>query len=370
MSSIRLFSAVFMMIFSSATLAAIEVPLKAPAGYYRAVQGKNITTFSCPLPPTPYTGDLNFPSKYEGDAPSKDTINKAAEKRYTNATAAFRQFEKGIIKLAETAIKKGKSDAPVECMVQWYTTWIDANALVKGQTNHIGKAVRKWALGSASTAWLRVKLAADSPYQHLPKENIAKIEKWLNTIALLVVEDYQNRGTKKANNHDYWAAWSVMATAVILNDHALFEKSANIYEMAMTQIDKDGFLPNELTRNTRALGYHSFALQPLSMMHVFLTANNHSAAAIGKGKLEKLTQNVLLGINDPKPFADKTGFKQITDQTHSCSSLAWIEPLHTAFPNLCMAQSLARCRPMLSTRMGGNMTTLFANNVKDQVLSH
>jgi poly(beta-D-mannuronate) lyase len=96
---------------------------------------------------------------------------------------------------------------------------------------------------------------------------------------------------------------------------------------------------------------------------VFLTANNHPAAAIGKGKLEKLTQNVLLGIHDPKLFADKTGFKQMTDQTQ-CSSLAWIEPLHTAFPTLCMTQSLARCRPMLSTRMGGNMTTLFANNTE------
>lgn len=338
-----------------------DAPLRAPAGYYQPAQQKNTSHFNCPPSPPPFTGKLEFLSKYDGDGPSKDTINKVAEQRYKQATASIRDYEKGLVKLADTIVKKGKSEAPLQCMVIWYKTWIAAGALQDTHANSIGKAVRKWALAAASSAWLRVKLAEPASYKQMSPDDKATIENWLKSLALQVQQDYSHRGADKANNHDYWAAWAVMATAVVINDKALFAWSADVYQLAMSQIDAEGYLPNELARQSRALGYHNFALQPLVMLHVFLAANHHPAAEFRKREFLQLAEHVLQGISNPALFALKTGHQQITDNLPSSNAMAWIEPFNTAFPEAGAAPWISKFRPFSSTRMGGNMTIIFAD---------
>jgi len=349
--------------WSVVCVSATNSSIRAPIGYYQAVEQVTDTkSFSCPDIPVPYTGKLNFVSKYEGDDASKDTLNKGAELRYTRATKSIRSYEEGLIKLASTVVKNAREDAPMQCMVQWYKRWASAGALQDPDANSIGKAARKWALATSASAWMRVKLAQPASYRKLSPKTITTIESWFGVLAHQVVLDYSQRSIEKINNHDYWAAWAVMATAVVLNDRKLFAWSADVYRVAMTQIDAEGYLPNELARQTRALTYHNFALQPLAMLHVFLVANQHEVAEYRKDRFILLAKRVLLGITTPALFAKKTGYQQVVDNLPSSNSLAWLEPFNAVFPGKENTLWMEKFSPLVFSRMGGNMTEIFSGN--------
>lgn len=346
------------MFFQSALVYA-EV-LRAPAVYYKAASAKKDKPFTCPSPSIPFTASLNFESKYGNDNNGKDDIDPVSQQKYQNATKPIRDYEKQLVEFSEIILQSSKPEPAMRCMVSWYKQWAKANALTDTEANSIGRAVRKWALASASSAWLRVKLIPNSPMKSIPVSDVRIIERWLRSLAFQVALDYSHRSSDKMNNHDYWAAWAVMATAVIVNDSDLFKWSASVYQSAMSQINADGYLPNELARDSRALSYHSYAMQPLSMLHVFLVANNHPAAKIANDRFALLVMRILSGIQNPGLFESKTGHKQVLDSDLN-TSLAWIEPFNFAFEGRSKNFSqFKKSRPFTSSRMGGDMTYLFS----------
>jgi len=335
--------------------------LQPPPGYAGAVPVARGKPFSCPAPPPPYTGVLDFPSKYEGSGPSRDKVNPEAEKRYKERLAPITRMEKESNRLVARYFKTGEP-AVLRCALDWYARWADAGALRGEAPTHTGRSVRKWALGSLSGAWLRLRHSSSRPLTADP-ERAQRIERWLGLLADQVVVEWPASDPRdKFNNHYYWAAWSVMATAVALDRRDLFARALELYRVFAEQVDSDGYLSNELRRETRALAYHNYALNPVAMIAAFAKANGVDLARENDGALQRLAQRTWAGLEQPQLFERRTGHRQeLEDVEDRSSKLTWLEPYCWTLG--CSGELLAEretLRPLGSYRLGGELTAVFA----------
>jgi poly(beta-D-mannuronate) lyase len=327
-----------------------------PPGYL-APAGHGGGGVNCAAPPAPFTAVLDFPSKYEGSGKARDQVNEAAEAEYKEKIRPINEMEKGVNKLVDQYLKGGQ-EAALQCALMWMTRWAQADALDNDAANHTGKSMRKWALGSIASAYLRLKFCGSHPLAAFPKES-QQIEAWLGRIADRVMPEWQQTDPK-LNNHYYWAAWAEMATAVALNRRDLFDWSVSMYRVFEKQLDADGYLPNELARDSRALGYHAYALTPLSMIAAFAKANGVDLPKEGNGALARLAERVLQGAQNPGTFAAKTGTEQNLEGVAE-DKWPWLEPYCWSVGcSGAAAAKLNAIRPANSYRLGGDLTAAFA----------
>lgn len=332
--------------------------LKAPPGFALAVGQSEREPLDCPEAPEPYTGALDFPSKYEGSDKARDDFNPKSNARYKMRTQSITDLEKGVSKMVGQYLESGHSSY-LNCTMSWLTAWAEADALTGSVQSHTGKSMRKWALGSIASAYLQLKMSSSDPLRQAPS-SARKVEAWFGELAELVVDDWSDQPLRKVNNHEYWAAWSVMAVAVVLDRRDLFDWSVNQYRIAATQVDEQGYLPNELARDTRALFYHNYALPPLAMIAAFAEANGVSLINEGDGALHRLAQRVIQGIDRPEGFREITGSDQNLEDLDRASKYSWLEPY--CWVSECsglVQRRLEDFRPIKTYRMGGNITRLF-----------
>jgi poly(beta-D-mannuronate) lyase len=332
--------------------------LLPPAGYNAPV-GHASKKFVCESPPEPFAGTLDFPSKYEGSGKARDQLNEDSNLRYKTLTEPITKLEKGIPKMVDVYMDSGQP-AALDCALRWYTTWADARGLLGPAANHTGKSVRKWTLAALSGAYLRLKFSSSHPLQAHADEQ-ARIEAWLGQIGDKVMAEWNpGASDKDINNHMYWAGWAAMATAVALNRQDMFDWSVKIYDRFAGQVDGEGFLPNELRRETRALNYHIFGIAPLAMMAAFGSANGVDLAAEGNGALKRLAEKTIQGVDDPSLFERKTGKRQTVEGLDELSSkLAWLEPYCATVECVGPVAGRLAQRPFKNSRLGGNMTSAF-----------
>jgi poly(beta-D-mannuronate) lyase len=342
--------------FGSVAQAAGLVP---PQGYYDGIEKpKKGGDFDCPAAPTPYTGSLQFRSKYEGSDKARSTLNEVSEKAFRDSTKDITTLERGVSKQVMQYMRDGKP-AELDCTLNWLSTWADANALMSKDFNHTGKSMRKWALGSMSSSYLRLKFSQAHPLQGHEAQT-QKIEAWFSRMADQVVSDWSNLPLEKINNHSYWAAWSVMATAIVTDRRELFDWSIKEFKVAANQIDAQGFLPNELKRKQRALAYHNYALPPLAMIASFAQANGVDLRPENNGALKRLGDRVLEGIKEPEEFEQRNGEAQDMTDLKIDSKYAWLEPYCSLYD--CSPDTITRKRemePFKTFRLGGDLTRTF-----------
>lgn len=339
---------------SQQALAASLVP---PPGYRQSAGHKTEKNFSCPQAPAPYAGVLDFASQYENDA-SHDRIDPAAEAEYKARTKPIEEMEKDTNELIDKYMNTS-DPAILTCAINWLTSWSGAHALEGKAANRGGEAQRKWALGSLSGGYLRLKFSASAPLRVYPAQ-AKQIEAWFGRIADIVTVEWSPNTKYKMNNHYYWAAWGVMATSIVLDRKDLFDWSLSIYDVFTGQIDNEGYLPYELARKTKAFAYHEYSLAPLAMIAAFAKANGIDVANRGNHALIRLGNLVFAGLDNTAIFETKTGIKQNTEGTDSKSGLAWLEPYCTLAPCPDSIQTKLRSlRPLKNTRSGGNLTAVF-----------
>lgn len=337
--------------------------LVPPPGYYAEAQHRPAQSRPCDAAPAPFTGTLDFPSKYEGSGKSRDTYNEASDERYKSLTRPISDMEKGATKLVDRYMDGG-SEQTLECALAWYGTWANAQALLGAAADHTGRSERKWALASLSGAWLRLKFSRSHPLAS-HAEDAARIESWLGAIAVQVTHEWNESDPRdKINNHYYWAAWSVMATSIITNRRDLFDWSTAMYGIFTQQVDADGFLPNELKRNTRAAAYQVYAVTPLAMVAAFGKANHVDLAAAGNHALQRAAERAITAFDNPHPFEAKTGSTQVPeDASAQEATFAWLEPYCWTLRCTGLAASkLTQLRPLRNTRLGGNVTEVFSQH--------
>ncbi len=339
-----------------------QAALVPPPGFMAPVRtGSNS---DCPPAPTPFTQALDFPSKYEGSGTARDQHNAAADKSYKQKSEQITNFEKGLSKRVERFLRGGHA-TQLDCAVAWLEAWSEADALLGKAENHTGAAVRKWALGSIASAYLRLKFSSSQPML-AHAATAAMVEAWLGRVADQVVLEWSDAPDKNFNNHEYWAAWAVMASAVALDRRDLFDWSVHNFRRAAAQIDAEGYLPNELARETRALQYHNYSLPPLTMIAAFAKANDLDLTHENGDALKRLATRTLGGIDDPQFFQAKTGKKQERDGTEEASKFSWLEPYCRLYAcDRTLERRLESYRPIRTYRLGGDITALFAHTVID-----
>ncbi|MGB1559930.1 MAG: mannuronate-specific alginate lyase [Sinimarinibacterium flocculans] len=344
-------------LWSTASSAA---PLRPPVGFTVAVGDDDKDLRDCPQDAVPFAGALDFPSKYAGSDRARDDYNARSDREYKRRIAPITAFERGVSRQVDDYMRGGRPEA-LDCAIGLLADWSRERGLEGRSLSHTGKSMRKWALGSVAASYLRLKFSASRPLDAIDDDRIGDIEAWIGRVAARVVDEWSDQPLRKMNNHEYWAAWSVMAAAVALDRKDLFDWAVAQYRTAATQIDAEGYLPNELARDTRALYYHNYALTPLAMLAAFGQANGVDLAAENDRAIDRLARRVLLGVADPNDFEVRTGAKQNVSEFKESSKFAWIEIYCWLRP--CDAALLARLdtlRPLGSTRLGGSVTDLFS----------
>ena len=338
-------------LFGPAAQAGSLVP---PQGYYAGIEKlkKGDGNFRCEPAPKPYTGPLQFRSKYEGSDGARATLNKASEKAFRQSTEDITTLERGVSKMVGQYMRDGRP-AQLDCALTWLGTWARADALASTDYNHTGKSMRKWALGSMSGSWLRLKFSNSQPLAaHQAEAEL--IEKWLARLAEQTVRDWSDLPLEKINNHSYWAAWSVMATAVATDRRDLFDWAVKEYKVGANR-GRTGLLPNELKRKQRALAYHNYAPPPLAMIASFAQVNGVDVRGENNNALQRLAQRVLSGSKDPSAFKTRNGEKQDMHDLKIDSKYSWMEPYCSLYA--CSGDTLQRKRgmqPFNSFRLGGD----------------
>ena len=340
--------------------AAFAAPLQPPPGYQGSAAAGQGKPAACKPPPTPFTGVLEFQSKYEGSGSARDSYNPASAAAYKRKTQPIVSMEKGTVSLVKHYRRSGNA-ADAACAVAWLSTWADARALMGEARNHTGRSLRKWSLGTLASAYLQLKFTASQPLTAHRAEAL-RIERWLSGLAILVAAEWPPTDPiDKINNHYYWAAWALMASAVATDQREAFDAAVALYRVFDLQVDVDGVLPNELKRASRAAEYHNYAMAPLAMVAAFAKANGLLLADGQNPGLARLARQAQDALNDPQSFKARAGVSQEATALAQQSASAWLEPFCWTRP--CSPSQRARLeatRPLANTRLGGNLTAVFA----------
>ena len=347
------------MLFAAGTTQAAST-LVPPQGYYAAIDKvkEKAGNFSCDAIPQPYTGSLQFRSKYEGSDKSRSTFNADSDQAFKDATKSITTMERSISKVVMQYMRDGRPEQ-LDCALNLLTSWAKADALESTDFNHTGKSMRKWALGSMASSYLRLKFSDSHPLATRQQE-AQIIEAWFSKLGTQVVSDWDNLPLDKTNNHSYWAAWAVMATSVATNRKDLFDWSVKEFRLAATQVDQDGFLPNELKRKQRALAYHNYALAPLAMIASFAQVNGVDLRPENNGALKRLGDQVLAGVKSPDAIASRSGESQDMTDLKADNKYAWLEPycsLYSCAPDVLDRKH--KMQPFKNPRLGGDVTKVY-----------
>lgn len=353
--------AILLFILTMMTTAHAATPLRPPAGFSLPPQAAATlkTKFTCPDAPAPFTGPLDFHSKYEGSDSARATLNPEADRAFREGTRQITELEKQVVQ-ETTRYQRDGDVRHVACVADVLNTWAQADALTAEAVNHTGKSMRKWALASLSSAWLQLQYAPTQPLKAMPQQARAT-ELWLGRLADLTVKDWADLPLKKVNNHSYWAAWALISSAVVTQRQDLFDHAMAIYRTAMSQVDGEGFLENELRRKQRAFSYHNYVIQPLVAIALFARANGVDVTRRKDDGLYRLGRQIIQSLDNPQAFTDRAGEQQDIDFISKPGNLAWLEgwcSLYTC--DNALHQRIERLRPLQYTRLGGDVTRLFA----------
>ncbi|MGH8434249.1 MAG: mannuronate-specific alginate lyase [Pseudomonas sp.] len=353
-------SGCLLMLLALLPVAGLAAELLPPAGYSLPATLKKGEADTCPVVARPYVGDLNIPSKYEGSGPARDQLNAKANARYQQQADEIKVLEKTVNTQVAAYLRLGRQ-GHVDCSLEWLGQWAKAQALLSLQYTHTGKSLRKWALGSISSAYLRLKFSQSQPLRGREAET-RPIEAWLARLGEQVLRDWRDQPLDSLNNHQYWAAWAVMAAAVVVDRRDLFDWSVAQLRIGISQVNAEGYLPNELRRETRALAYHNYSMGPLLMLMAFAQANGIDLREDNQRAIQRLATRVEQGIEDPQLFENKTGVEQDLEDLQEDGKFAWLEPYCALYRCAPSTDKWRRSiEPLKTYRLGGDLTQLFAS---------
>lgn len=331
--------------------AGAPAPLQSPFAGLR-IEARGGSPAKCPDAPAPYVDPLEFGSKYAGSGKSRDRLNPFANFFYKRSVSDIDEFEKGLAQGSDRHVR-GQGGAAA-CTLAWLDAWASADALA-GEANAQGKAVRKWALAAAAFNFLKVRDA-----DGLDPARLQRVREWIGRRADQVVADHAGIDAAHMNNHLYWAAAAVAASAVATDRADLLAWAEAVYARAAAAIDRDGVLATEMARGSRALEYHNFALSPLVMVAAVSAANGHDLLPQNDCALCRLATRVEAGLRDPSDFAARAGARQETAEVTG-KVAPWVVPLAALCPaDARLADYARRLAPVQARRLGGNLSELYA----------
>lgn len=254
----------------------------------------------CPAPPTALP-DMQGNGYYSDKShsivdPQLKAQNEAAAKPFTD-------FADQVSRRADRVLAGGTDAADsAECALTWLQQWAAGDAMLGHIASSQAQYLRKWTLASLSLAYLKLRPRAEAAQREA-------IDAWLRRVARASLEHIRHSKAAR-NNHHYWVGLAVMATASATGDATLRQDARELFDEALSDIQDDGSLPQELARAGKALAYHNYALAPLVLMAELAAREGEDWYALRGARLDLLVERTAAGIADPAWFVARTGLSQ------------------------------------------------------------
>ena len=332
---------------------------------------------SCGAPPAPVRG-LELKTVYRTDTEQQraryDEVDPAELDTYRKQVAGLHQYQFELTKRVDSYMRTGNG-AVAACVLDWLAAWAAADAMLAPMSQQ-GRFEAKWHAASMCLGFLKISAAAG-----LAQDKLAVVRPYLLRLGRAARDGNHADGRPAAdmatddviahNNHAYWAGLAAAACAIAGNDRSLLDWGVAQYRMAMEDVTPEGFLPLEIVRGTRALGYHAMSLDALVMLAELADANGQRPYDAAGGALHRLVATVAGGYRDPRPFAQASGSPQDSNASFADYYLSWAELYRARFgstrvPEL--QQILTARRPVGHRFLGGDVTLMLAAAGNDQAL--
>ncbi|MAB24171.1 MAG: poly(beta-D-mannuronate) lyase [Pseudomonadales bacterium] len=298
----------------------------------------------CPhAPPAAYTGTLQIDSKYDQRDATKSTLRRLSRES-RQIRERLTQYQAGLMQIVtrfERASEPEEVNYSLACLDQWLEAWAGPGALLSTDTSSTGKAVRKWSLAAIAAGVMKVRALSDNEYEL----TLAQRD-WIRRLTDAVIADYGPRQTLSFawfNNHDYWAAWAVSASAMLLDRDDYLRWANTTFGLAFSQMEPGEAgdyrqLPLETARGELAVEYTHYALIPLVLLAETAEANGRPLTAIERQQLGQLVNFAVLGVQSPERLPELTEPQKRPGE----HKMIWLLPFLKLQPEHPLARSLFR----------------------------
>jgi poly(beta-D-mannuronate) lyase len=331
-----------------------SMPIESPFPV-QITEKLSIPEHPCEVPPTP-PHHLKFTSVYTNRGEGLSIVDPKAKEKYHSQIKEIEFYEKEIARWTKWFLQSPPKEEGY-CAIDWMENWAKQGALLKVPSNFQGGATRKWFLATIASHYSLLKAHID-----IPKETKERIESWINALTQEVIIEYSKKtnNTSRHNNHIYWAAWAVMISSSVLDNHSYFDWALKRTKSGLRAIKNNGTLPRELARQARAFNYHVFSAAPLIMIAETTKQNGLNLYSYNNGALHRLVKLIVSELGNKQSLLTfLTRKRQDTKSVITPYSLAWLEVYHARFPSSKTQKWLDEFTLMKSRRIGGDMTSLF-----------
>lgn len=230
-------------------------------------------------------------------------VDLALKAKNEAAAKPFTDFADQISRRGDKVLAGGADAAEnAACAISWLQHWAAGEGMLGKIETSQAQYLRKWTLASLSLAYLKLRPQASAEQQ-------AQIDSWLRRVANEALNHIRHSKAAR-NNHVYWVGLAVMATASATHDAALRQAARELFDEALSDIQDDGSLPQELARAGKALAYHNYALAPLVLTAELAARQGEDWYALQGSRLDLLVERTAAGIADPAWFVARTGLSQ------------------------------------------------------------
>lgn len=282
----------------------------------------------------PFTGPLMIDSKYDQSDATKSTLADRSELKGWDSKASVEAFTREMVELSNAYILRESPShkaMALECMSESLTSWAQANALLTDRVSNTGRAVRKWALAALASSLRKTIILSNGDFA-LTNTHRA----WLSRVADKVQADYtprQDPSFRYFNNHDYWAAWALTSTGMIVQKQSYIDWGYRVFDIAMNQIrlgaeDRVGWLPNEAGRRQLGAEYTHYAIIPLALLANHAAQNDHPLDREQSRRLQALATFAVIAAMKP----DALSQLQKPQRGVPAHKLSWLIPFLDEFP--------------------------------------
>lgn len=284
-------------------------------------------------------------NSYYSDA-KRSVIDPVLHARYKANIEPITTFQGDLVLMADGYVANGDPKQG-KCVVSWMNRWAMDGALLGEIYNERGSQanyIQKWALGTIAMAAFKVR-------DQINSADHAIIDPWLKAISVETLKFWDDPKHTR-NNHLYWTTLGVAATAVVTDDAAMWKKTTELFDEALSHIPDSGILEHEMKRGQLAVHYHNYSLLPLSTIAELARFKGENWYQRGNGKLLRLAEVTADGLTDPSWFEKETGTKQ---KLPSPGNMYWTilfkdQPLR----NKEKVMALAAKGPYFHTQSGGD----------------
>jgi poly(beta-D-mannuronate) lyase len=310
----------------------------------------------CPTTAEPVAA-FDLPSKYgQGGRGKRDTLDEDAEAAFEAAMAPIKAFTQAVAKSANDYQRSGRASA-AECALAHLARWAGSDAL-RAPESHTA-----WYKLATTVAGLSASLMQIDPaIRDRPERDTAA--RWLQARGQAVRGYFDGLRTPRSsrNNHRAWAGLAAASAGAAAGDRALLDWGVASYRLVICQATREGALPLEIERGSKAREYHLYALAALTPLAALAERNGIPAVNACDNALDRVAAYTLAALADPTDIERRAGARQAgRDKPPSASKLVFLEPWLKRHPD--KAESVAaylKQRPLTLTDLGGDQTLLYA----------